>query len=56
MHPKWKVQKKGIDFLNTVQADQRTLIGITADGIIVDSKIEDFVDIQNELEKVAITV
>ena len=45
-----------VDFLNTVQADQRTLIGITADGIIVDSKIEDFVDIQNELEKVAITV
>lgn len=45
-----------VDFLNTVQADQRTLVGITADGIIVDSKIEDFVDIQNELEKVAITV
>ena len=45
-----------VDFLNTVQADQRTLIGITADGIIVDSKIEDFVDIQNELEKIAITV
>ena len=45
-----------VDFLNTVQADQRTLIGITADGIIVDSKIEDFVDIQNELEKISITV
>lgn len=45
-----------VDSLNTVQDNQRRLIGITADGIIDDSEINDFVDIQNALEKISITV
>lgn len=32
------------------------LISITADGIIDDSEIDDFVNIQNQLEKISITV
>lgn len=40
-----------VDSLNTVQDNQRRLIGITADGTIDDSEINDFVDIQNALEK-----
>lgn len=42
--------------MNTVQDNQRRLIGITADGTIDDSEINDFVDIQNALEKISITV
>ncbi len=45
-----------IDSLNTVQDNQRRLISITADGIIDDSEIDDFVGIQEELEKISITV
>lgn len=45
-----------VDSLNTVQDNQRRLIGITADGTIDDSEINDFVDIQNALEKISITV
>lgn len=42
--------------LNSVQDNQRRLIDITADGVIDDDEIEDFVDIQVELEKISITV
>lgn len=47
---------KMIDSLNSVQDNQRRLISITADGIIDDSEIDDFVNIQNQLEKISITV
>ena len=42
--------------LNSVQDNQRRLIEITADGIIDENEIADFVDIQDELEKISITV
>lgn len=45
-----------VDSLNNVQDDQRRLIGITADGVIDDSEIDDFIGIQDELEKISITV
>lgn len=45
-----------VDSLNTVQDNQRRLIKITADGIIDDSEIDDFISIQDELEKISITV
>lgn len=45
-----------IDSLNTVQDNQRRLVNITADGIIDDSEIDDFIEIQGELEKISITV
>lgn len=45
-----------VDSLNTVQDNQRRLINITADGIIDDTEIDDFIKIQNELEKISITV
>ncbi|WP_026518626.1 helix-turn-helix domain-containing protein [Butyrivibrio sp. MC2021] len=45
-----------VDSLNEVQDSQRRLISITADEIIDDSEIDDFVDIQEKLEKISITV
>lgn len=42
--------------LNSVQDNQRRLIEITADGVIDEDEISDFVDIQEELEKISITV
>ena len=47
---------KMVDSLNSVQDNQRRLISITADGMIDDTEIDDFVEIQNELEKISITV
>ncbi|MCF0129549.1 MAG: XRE family transcriptional regulator, partial [Pseudobutyrivibrio sp.] len=47
---------KMVDSLNNVQEKQRRLINITADGVIDDTEIEDFVEIQDELEKISITV
>lgn len=47
---------KMLSSLNAVQDSQRRLIEITADGVIDDEEIEDFVDIQEELEKISITV
>ena len=47
---------KMIDSLNTAQDQQRRLISITADGIIDDTEIDDFVNIQEQLEKISITV
>ena len=42
--------------LNSVQDSQKRLIDITSDGIIHDDEVEDFVKIQDELEKISITV
>lgn len=47
---------KMIDSLNEVQDNQKRLINITSDGVIDDSEIEDFVDIQDKLEKISITI
>lgn len=51
-----RIVLKMVDSLNSVQDNQRRLISITADGVIDDSEIDDFVDIQEELEKISITV
>ncbi len=42
--------------LNSMKKSQERLIEITADGIIDDEEIKDFVYIQKELEKISITV
>ena len=45
-----------VDSLNDVQDNQKRLIRITADGVIDDTEIDDFIDIQEKLEKISITV
>ena len=47
---------KMVDSLNCVQDKQNRLINITADGVVSDDEIDDFVDIQEKLEKISITV
>lgn len=42
--------------LNTMKRSQERLIEITADGKIDDSELEDFIFIQNELERISITI
>lgn len=42
--------------LNSMNKKQERLIEITADGIIDDTELEDFIFIQNELERISITV
>ena len=42
--------------LNSMHRKQERLIEITADGLIDDEEIKDFVHIQEELEKISITV
>ena len=42
--------------LNNMKKRQERLIEITADGIIEDEEIKDFVTIQEELEKISVTV
>ena len=42
--------------LNTMQRKQERLIEITSDGVIEDTELQDFINIQNELEKISITV
>lgn len=42
--------------LNSMQKRQERLIEITADGMIQKDEIEDFINIQKELEKISITV
>ncbi len=42
--------------LNTVKKQQERLIEITADGIIEADEVGDFIRIQDELEKISITV
>ena len=47
---------KMLSSLNSVQDNQKRLIDITADGIIENDELEEFVAIQGELEKISITV
>lgn len=42
--------------LNSVDKTKERLIDIAADGIISEDEIEDFIHIQNELERISITV
>lgn len=42
--------------LNSMKKSQERLIEITADGVIADDEIKDFVFIQKELERISITV
>lgn len=42
--------------LNTVKNRQERLIEITANGVIADDEIQDFVKIQNDLERISVTV
>lgn len=42
--------------LNSMKKSQERLIEITADGVIDDEELKDFVFIQKELEKISITV
>lgn len=45
-----------VAFLNSMHRKQERLIEITADGLIEEEEIKDFVHIQEELEKISITV
>ena len=51
-----QISLKMVDSLNNVQEKHRRLINITADGVIDDTEIEDCVEIQDESEKISITV
>ena len=42
--------------LNSLQRKQERLIEITADGVIDNEEIKDFIAIQKELERISITV
>ena len=42
--------------LNSMKKSQERLIEITADGMIDDDEIKDFIFIQKELERISITV
>ena len=42
--------------LNSVEDKQKRLIEITADGTIEDSEIKDFIRIQNDLERISLTI
>ena len=42
--------------LNSMKKSQERLIEITADGIIDDDELKDFVSIQKELERISVTV
>ena len=47
---------KMLSSLNAVQRNRDRLIDITADGQIDNKELEEFIDIQEELEKISITV
>ena len=42
--------------LNSMQKRQERLIEITADGVIANDELEDFIHIQEELERISVTV
>lgn len=56
IHDLSQIILKMVDSLNCVQEKQNRLISITADGVVSDDEIDDFVDIQDELEKISISV
>lgn len=47
---------KMLSSLNAVQRNRERLIDITADGQIDNKELQEFIDIQEELEKISITV
>ena len=51
-----KIVLEMLSSLNSARRKQERLIDITADGIIDEGEIEDFIDIQDELEKISIAV
>ena len=51
-----KIVLSMIASLNSMKKSQERLIEITADGVIDDEELKDFVFIQNELERISITV
>lgn len=51
-----KIVLRMLDSLNCVQDNQRRFVNITADGIIDDNELDDFIEIQEELEKISIEV
>ncbi len=56
IHDLSQIVLKMIDSLNEVQDNQKRLVNITSDGVIDDDEIEDFVSIQDQLEKISITI
>lgn len=51
-----RIVMETLSLLNSLQKRKEQLIDISADGIIDDEEIKDFVFIQNELEKISVTV
>lgn len=51
-----RIVMETLSLLNSLQKRKERLIDISADGIIDDEEIKDFVFIQNELEKISVTV
>ncbi len=51
-----RIVMETLSLLNSLQKRKERLIDISADGIVDDEEIKDFVFIQNELEKISITV
>lgn len=51
-----KIVLEMLSSLNSIRRKQERFIDITADGMIDDAEIEDFIDIQEELEHISITV
>ena len=51
-----KIVLKMVASLNSVSKEKDRLIEITADGKITDDELEDFIHIQEELERISITV
>ncbi|MBR5536122.1 MAG: XRE family transcriptional regulator, partial [Clostridia bacterium] len=47
---------KMVASLNTMKKKQERLIEITADGIVDNEEMQDFIYIQEELEKITVTV
>lgn len=45
-----------VDSLNEVEKAKDRLVGITVDGVISDDELEEFIDIQDELERISMTV
>lgn len=51
-----KIVLEMLSSLNSIKKSQERLIEITADGIIDDEEIKDFIYIQQELERISITI
>ena len=51
-----RIVLKMIASLDEVQDEQKRLVRMTSDGEIEDEEVEDFVRIQDELEKISISI